>query len=121
MARIYHSLKGLLFPNYSTQWKNRVTFLAGAVATIAGAITICLMIAEPPSTSRPAWAFSALILWTVFPPAWFWFEYFCIWKSENYINGTDSSNALDRFKYGQEVSRNIWLAFVALLAGFYFK
>jgi hypothetical protein len=38
-----------------------------------------------------------------------------IWK------GAGIPDTFEQFKYGQEVSRNIWLAFVALLAGLYFK
>jgi hypothetical protein len=110
-------LVGLLWPTYSAAWKNWVTFLAGTLATLAGATTVYLMRTEPAGSSRPVWALSALIFWAVILPAWFWFDYFCIWKTEPHPPGAP----LDQFKHGQELSRNIWLAFVALLVGFYFK
>ena len=121
MKRIYEFLRDLLWPMYSTQWRQYITFSAGVVAGLSGMITVLLMIGEPPGTSKPVWALYALILWAALPPAWFWFEYYCVWKPENPVGSAGSEKAFDRFKYGQEVSRNIWLAFVALLAGFYFK
>ncbi|HIK31453.1 MAG TPA: hypothetical protein IGS17_20570 [Oscillatoriales cyanobacterium M59_W2019_021] len=59
----------------------------------------------------------ALILTAILPPLWFWIEYCFIW------NAVDETcrPSLEEFKYGQEVSRNIWLAFVALLTALYFQ
>jgi hypothetical protein len=59
----------------------------------------------------------ALILTALLPPLWLWIEYCFIWK----VVGENCRPSLEEFKYGQEVSRNIWLAFVALLSALYFQ
>lgn len=58
-----------------------------------------------------------LILWAVVPPAWFWIEHHLIWQTAIPAERGD----FQHFKHSQELSRNIWLAFVALLAALYFK
>ena len=56
-----------------------------------------------------------LAAWTLLPPIWFWLEYFVIRPP------TDPESAsFDRYKYGQELSRNVWAAVVALLLVLYF-
>jgi hypothetical protein len=49
----------------------------------------------------------------------FWFDYFVLWRIENQKKATQFGT-LDEFKHGQELSRDLWLALVALLAGIYF-
>ena len=58
-----------------------------------------------------------LVLWTIIPPAWFWAEYQLIWQTAD----EDKRGDFDKFKHSQELSRNIWLAFVGLLLALYFK
>ena len=55
-----------------------------------------------------------LVLWTVGPPVWFWYEFFYLYKRVR--NPED----WDRFKHGQDQSAKIWLALVAVLFGLYF-
>tara|TARA_B100000315_G_scaffold255670_1_gene299648 strand:- start:18402 stop:18794 length:393 start_codon:yes stop_codon:yes gene_type:complete len=112
------SLWDYFYPNFSKTWKCILTLAIIFAGIVYGGITICKIFNEPSSSSKPEWAKNALIIWAVVPPLWFWFDYFFIWKTENL---KDDPIALEKFKYGQSVSRNVWLAFVVLLAAFYFK
>lgn len=51
---------------------------------------------------------------------YFWFDYFVLWDAEKQSKSTRFAT-LDEFRHGQELSRNLWLAIVALIAGIYFK
>jgi hypothetical protein len=55
-------------------------------------------------------------LWVVVPPLWFWME-FCFFFEKGL---TPFSNDFEKFKYGQEVSKNLWLAISAILVLIYF-
>ncbi len=59
----------------------------------------------------------SLIFCAVLPPAWFWFEYCIIWWTAPDANRP----RFEEFKYGHEVGRNLWLAFVGVLLALYFK
>lgn len=60
-----------------------------------------------------------LLIWTIAPPMYFWFDYYVLWYVEG-LNGNRQFATLEEFKHGQELSRNLWLAIVALLAAVYF-
>jgi hypothetical protein len=54
--------------------------------------------------------------WIIVPPLWLWFE-FCFL----FDNGkTPFSNNFEKFKYGQELTKNLWLSISALLLLVYF-
>jgi hypothetical protein len=65
----------------------------------------------------------ALLLagWAFVPPAWFWIEYFWIYRNPK--NGDPA--AFESFKYGQQLSIGIWaglaLALAAAVASEHFK
>jgi hypothetical protein len=59
-----------------------------------------------------------LAFWTVVPPMFFWFDYFVLWHIEK-ERGAGNFVDLSEFKHGQELSRNLWLAVVAVLAAIY--
>jgi hypothetical protein len=59
-----------------------------------------------------------LALWTIAPPMFFWFDYFVLWHLEK-MHKTSQFADLSEFKHGQELSRNLWLAIVAILAAIY--
>ena len=59
-----------------------------------------------------------LVLWTAVPPMYFWFDYFVLWHLEK-KRGSSQFVDLAEFKHGQELSRNLWLAIVAVLAAIY--
>jgi hypothetical protein len=108
----------LLLPDYTKPWKNCVIFLVGLIATLGGLWTLWKIHTTPAGTSRPEWAKTALILWTILPPLWFWGEYWLLWRHDACAL---LPQALEKFKHAQELGRNVWIAFVALLAAFYFK
>jgi hypothetical protein len=54
--------------------------------------------------------------WLIVPPIYFWFDYFVLWRWEN-IQSPPLGLTLEQFKHGQDLSRNLWLALVTLLAG----
>lgn len=43
--------------------------------------------------------------WVILPPLWFSLEYFFLYRRDYYPNYN-----LEQFKYGQEISRNMWIA-----------
>jgi hypothetical protein len=55
-------------------------------------------------------------LWIIIPPLWFWLEYCFLFER----GLTQFSNNFEKFKYGQELSRNLWLAISAILLLIYF-
>jgi len=54
-----------------------------------------------------------LSVWLIVPPFWFWYEYIFIYRSAR------SPEEFEKFKYGQEVSRNLWIGISAALALLY--
>jgi len=54
--------------------------------------------------------------WIVVPPLWLWFEFCFLFDRGK----TQFSNNFEKFKYGQELTRNLWLAISALLLLIYF-
>jgi hypothetical protein len=112
-------LKLYFFPSYSKSesWKNWLVFSVSILSGIAAvATTIFLIATEKPDDRQKSVARVILIFWSILPPIYFWVEYFIIWKTSE-----KKSPTLDEFKHGQEICRNIWLAFVLLFAGLYFK
>jgi len=73
----------------------------GTLAVIA--IPLSLYLAVSKSDYRTL----ILFAWAVFPPIWFWYEYFCLYPV--------LETSLDDFKHGQELSRNIWAGVLAAL------
>jgi len=73
----------------------------------------------------PSWAVQrnslpakiCLLITAILPPLWLWIEFCFIWRSAP----ENERPTLDDFKYGQDVGRNIWLAFVGLIIALYFK
>jgi hypothetical protein len=128
------------FPSiYTDRWRNWLLVIVGAVSAVLAVVTVVAMLAYTPAaetdsgapvgqvktapakTDKPGWATFALVFWAIVPPAYFWYEYFVLWKGAKATNAVSAGVTLDDFKHGQEVSRNIWLAFVVLLAALYFK
>jgi len=56
-----------------------------------------------------------LAIWLIIPPLWFWWEYIFIYRS------AVKPEEFEKFKYGQDVSRNLWVGISAALALLYFK
>src|SRR3954452_6752738 len=73
---------------YPEPWRNHVVHGFGVVAAFAAIVTIAALLMDPPTRSapklapnqpvkngKPTWALVALVLWTVVPPIYFWFEH----------------------------------------------
>lgn len=54
--------------------------------------------------------------WIVVPPLWLWFEFCFLYEKKL----TPFSEDLEKFKYGQELSRNLWLSISTTLILLYF-
>ncbi len=104
------------------EWPRLTILIVSGILLIIACVVICVL-------SIPSWAQWAtqndklpakigLIVIAILPPTWLWYEYCFIWRDETY---KDSRPCLEQFKYGQEVSRNIWLAFVGLIVALYFQ
>ena len=92
--------------------------LASWFLVILGFITILIML-------LPSWAnwqnqllAKVVLLFAAgLPPLWFWAEYCLLWS-----NAPETKRpAFEYFKYGQDVSRNLWLAFVGIILALYFQ
>ena len=59
----------------------------------------------------------ALLSCTLLPPVWFWYEFAFIWAKAP----ENARPRFELFRYGQEISRNVWLAYVAILVAIYFN
>jgi hypothetical protein len=83
----------------------RWTHAAGAVSIGSFAITIVLVVMA--IAKAPSWGLvvtGLAFLWAVGAPAWFWFEYFFLYRKDG-LPGT-----FELYKYGQQVSVAIWAA-----------
>lgn len=106
------------------KWEDRdqqIITTATSVLFLTGFIIILIM-------TIPSWAEWAkqynrlpakicLLITAILPPLWLWIEFCFIWRNAD----KDKRPTLEDFKYGQEVGRNIWLAFVGLTLALYFK
>ncbi|KKI98105.1 hypothetical protein [Prochlorothrix hollandica] len=59
---------------------------------------------------------ATLGFWVIVPPCWFWYEFCFLYERKN----TPFPEDFEKFKYGQELSRNLWLAISAALLLLYF-
>jgi hypothetical protein len=122
----------VFWPEYRTPASRWFVRSVTVLALIAGAVTFWLILSSPaaappkngpsaaaiPVAQPPLWARLALICWATLPPLWFSIEYHVFWRRENQHPHPE---ALERFKHAQDLARNVWLAFVAVLAVLYFK
>ena len=101
---------------------DKARFYLGWGASVC-AVCTAVVLAWGASTENfelKTWVIPFLVFWTVVPPMYFWFDYFVLWHIERRSGCVDSAcDDLDAFKHGQEVSRNLWLAIVALLVAIY--
>ena len=54
--------------------------------------------------------------WIIIPPLWLWYE-FCFLYEKGRV---PFSNDFEKFKYGQELSKNLWISISATLILLYF-
>jgi outer membrane protein OmpA-like peptidoglycan-associated protein len=94
------------------------------VTVAAGAAIILLLVTAAAAvfawnTHSPRLLYALAAIWAVAPPAWFWFEYFYLYRP------LGNPEAFEQFKYGQQVAVAIWagvaLALFAYLSSERFK
>ena len=98
----------------------KLTRAAGWFSSIAGVASIVLSrwgFMTPYDSKDCVKVTEAFVLgsWVIAPPAWFWYEYYRLYKKCNW-----PAADLDGFKYGQDQASKIWLALVTLLLVIYF-
>ena len=54
--------------------------------------------------------------WIIVPPLWLWFEFCFLFERGK----TPFSNDFEKFKYSQELTKNLWLSISVLLLLIYF-
>ncbi len=95
-------------------------WLAAALALYTLTVFVCAGLDKEKLLASQTTAGWLLATWIVLPPMFFWFDYFVLWRVE--VNNKEPDPLeFEQFKHGQELSRNLWVAMVALLAAFYFK
>jgi hypothetical protein len=107
-----HKLKNL--SGYKAPWKARLSVSTATVSIVAALILIAGL---NRGWHQPVVRVVALVVWGVLPPLYFWFENFFLWQGDDAPKDHDQ---FERWKYGQELSRNIWAGLLAVLAILYF-
>lgn len=99
-------------------WRRRTIFGATCILVIVG-ISAGLVILLPQLGQWNGRILSKLSLFcsAVLPPIWFWCEFTVIWSTAP----ENERPRFEYFRYGQEISRNVWLAYVAVLLALYFR
>lgn len=59
---------------------------------------------------------SLIGFWIIIPPLWLWFEFCYLYER----GITPFPNDFEKFKYSQELSKNLWLSISAILLLVYF-
>ncbi len=89
--------------------------IVGVVTAIAAAITI-VAIGILLQCDKPKLLIALALVWSVIPPIWFWYEFYFLYRNNGNLE------EFDKFKYGQELSKAIWLGLgAALFAAVAFK
>ncbi len=99
-------------------WRRRSVAVVGSflmlVAIGAGVVMLNPCLAQQ---NEQFWAKLFLMLCGLLPPVWFWIEYHYLWLTAPENQRPD----FEVFKHGQQLSRNIWIAYAAILLALYFK
>lgn len=82
-------------------------------AVLAGSsLLLALLLRKYGCSYIDPWGYLLLGLWALVPPVWFLFEF-----ASDFPKGhSESTEVVDRLKHLHDLSRNIWLAFVVVLA-----
>ena len=84
--------------------------IVAEVTVALAVVSIILAILIRTRGAKPIWAYLLVGAWVLIPPIWFRLE-FMIWRPP------PEEVMLEFFKYGQELSRGIWVALVVALVG----
>lgn len=114
--------------NEPINWGLFVEKLAGTVAAICLAISLCVAWrgwGQPFDPHKMPWPHIRIlqacivVTWIIIPPMWFWLDYFFIYL-RNHKMGDEPPPDIDLFKYGQDISSKIWIAVSTALLALYF-
>src|SRR4051812_22458663 len=83
-----------------------ITYAATAFSILVMIITI-VVVCDAMLTNRIVPLYITIGAWAIWPPIWFWLEYFFIYR----VWGKPGS--LELFKYGQDVAKAIWAGVLA--------
>jgi hypothetical protein len=97
--------------------QNRIFMIVRGLFAALAVFTIFYMLVTNRGGERTTVARLLLMAWVFLPPFAFWAEYWLLWRHDDC---SKEEGPLERLKYAQELGRNMWLAFVVLLAAFYF-
>ncbi|MDX2097648.1 MAG: hypothetical protein SFW36_07710 [Leptolyngbyaceae cyanobacterium bins.59] len=83
-------------------------------------VTITLLLVSIVSALLFSWSEALkkalLVFWIVVPPLWLWFEFCYLYER----GITPFPNDFEKYKYSQELSKNLWIAISAILLFIYF-
>lgn len=78
-----------------------------------GMVSICIAVMVKFNYLKTMpWGYTLLGLWTLVPPLWFLYEF----QSEFPRDHKKPQEEVDRLKHIHDLSRNIWVAFIVVLA-----
>ncbi len=99
-------------------WRNIFVGVVSWIGAVGYVITVSLLILMPDDWKYAEFVSRLLlVLWAVVPPASFWFEFHIVFKHAQH----DARGDFEEFKHSQELSRNIWIAFVGVILALYFN
>ncbi len=99
---------------------NLVSFLAFVFAIVSLAAPQLMQGKVTPDRYR-VWKYFIFGTWLLIPPIWFWMENAFLFTVPLKTDATEARFLFERFQHTQALSRNIWLAFLAVLGILYFK
>ena len=99
MVSLIQKLLDALTPKTPAAMKT-AQYTLGSIAVVGAVLSLVI------SYNFSSWRAFILCIWAILPPMYFWIEYYCFY---------DHVVPLEQFKYGQEVSRNIWAGVLAVL------
>jgi hypothetical protein len=94
---------------YAEPWAKRLVYRVAVAVVVAAVGTIIATVLAYVNGKRD-WIIVFAFFWTVVPPAWFWVDYFVVFRRGGNLG------QFEAFKHGQQVSAAIWAAIAVSLA-----
>lgn len=98
-------------------WRGWLLAIAGAVVTVV--VVVWLQPGASGTQSKHPLVWALLAGWVIVPPMWFLAEW-AYWAPQRGGQALEEyKQAVEDFKYTQQLSREVWLAVAVALAAFY--
>jgi hypothetical protein len=94
---------------YAEPWAKRLVARVATAVVVAAVVTLVATVWAYVNGKRD-WIIVLAFLWTILPPAWFWIDYFVVFRRAGNLD------EFEAFKHGQQVSAAIWAAIAVSLA-----